>query len=258
MGRVGRTSNIDYLQFADKAANPSVTGRVQRNGAVLVTTGRLGEMDSGSNLLQLAKATDAAATITIPASTDTIVNLTGSQSLSTKTLTSPTINGQIIRDTRLYRVTIKKTGLDNAAVTPIFRVTTPSGTNLGSGIYKINIDATAIARQSTDGDVGSFGQSLLNGIYHFVRAVAGDGGGAPVGVTSAVKVVSETAVATSKADGSYPTLSTLVITTAEISEQVVEISAAISYSGVIANAADVIFDIELTFNTFSSITIAAV
>ena len=37
MGRVGKTANIDYLQFIDKAASPSVAGRIQRNGTVLIT-----------------------------------------------------------------------------------------------------------------------------------------------------------------------------------------------------------------------------
>lgn len=49
------------------------------------------KLSAHTNFMQLEPSADAAATITIPSSTDTLVNLTGSQTLTNKTLTAPVI-----------------------------------------------------------------------------------------------------------------------------------------------------------------------
>jgi len=77
---------------------------VGSGGTLKVLSGGTVTLDSGATSNQngtlkingnTVTATTGTATVTIPNSTDTLVNLTGTQTLSGKTLTSPVINGPV-------------------------------------------------------------------------------------------------------------------------------------------------------------------
>ena len=95
-----------------------------------------------TNAITFVPSTDAAATVTVPAATDTLVNLAGTQTLSAKTLSAPILSGSV-------------TGTYTLNGTPTLGTVTFAGTPTFSGRH---VHTATIAIQS-GAAVGGIGHS---------------------------------------------------------------------------------------------------
>ena len=90
---------------------------------------------SGTAQLQAPAVAGTATIITLPGATGTLATLTGTETLTNKTLTSPTITGEIHGD-----ISVCTSQLDKTSSTAFSSVTTLSATVVSGGTYKFDIN----------------------------------------------------------------------------------------------------------------------